>query len=199
MGTRTLHVTLGVRFMDSFPHQKIRFMDSSWSLGSSVRTYRKLHIPSLTPSRQTRLLCKVFTATWEARAAVTARSCLVLAVLHSPDAASVLILQPTTRSRYTPGGTHCLALLPLGFSGRAGSICLWSVIVLLPQRHPWDAVKYQRKFAVADFLLWRISTESCQNTHCSLCSHSLSLRTPPLTEPPNSNNSGWVKELSFDP
>lgn len=29
-----------------------------------------------------------------------------LAVLPSPDAVSVLILEPTMRSRYTPGGDH---------------------------------------------------------------------------------------------
>ena len=79
-------------------------MDISWSLGSSVSMYRKSHTPFLTPSRQTRLLCKVSTATWEAWAVVTARSCLVLGVLHSPNAVSVLILQPTTRSLLPLGG-----------------------------------------------------------------------------------------------
>lgn len=196
MGTHTLCVMLGMKFMGSFPHQNIRLMGSSWSLGSSVSTYRQLQISSLTPSRQSRLLCKVFTATWEARAVVRASHCLVLVSFPVP---SVLTLQPATRSHYTPRVRYCLALQPLGVSGRAGTICLWPVIVLFPQWQPWDAVKYQCKFAVADFLLWQRSAECCQHSCCSFCAHSSLPCTALLTELPKGNCSAWVKELSFDP
>lgn len=132
----------------------------------------------------------------EAQAEVRASHWLVLVSFPVP---SMLTVQPTTQSHYTPRVRYCLALQPRGVLGRAGSICPWRVIVLFPQWQLWDAVKYQCKFAVANFLLWQLSAECCQHSCCSLCAHSpLSCRAP-LTELPKGNCSAWVKELSFDP
>lgn len=107
--------------------------------------------------------------------------CLVLVSFPMP---SVLALQPTTQSHCTPKITYCLALQPLGVSGRAGTICPWPVIVLFPQWQPWDARKYQCKFAVANFLPWQLSAECCQHSCCSHCAHSPLSCTAPLTELP---------------